>query len=456
MGSSRSNRGESRNALLSHFSFDPLYHNLNHASYGATPKPVQLRLRSLQDEVESCPDRFIRKSYPRLLNANRAAVADLLRVPLDTIVFVPNATTALNVILTNLEWHDDGKDEILFFSTIYGACGKTVDYVVDSRRGFVSSRSIPLVYPVEDADIVARFETAVHASRDEGRRPRLCVFDVVSSLPGVKFPFEAMTHKCKDLGVMSVIDGAQAIGMVDSKLDMIDPDFWFSNCHKWLYVPRACAVLYCPERNQHLLSATVPVSHGYVKKWLPTPRNHFVSNFQYTGTLDFSPYLCVIEALAWRREVVGGEERVQERCVALAKKGGQRVAEMLGTEVLDNKTGTMTNCAMTNVRLPIRVVATTNQRKEESCISGDASQAGRGEIPVIQGDKVDSVAQWMMDVLLEQYRTFIVVYGHGNHVYVRLSAQVYLDLGDFEWAGRTLGELCRRVAEREYLRNTLD
>ncbi|TPX11688.1 uncharacterized protein E0L32_007667 [Thyridium curvatum] len=396
------------------------------------------------EEVETAPDIFIRYDYPRLLDENRQAVAGFLRVPVETVVFVPNATTALNAVLRNFEWNADGKDEILYFSTIYGACGKTVDYVVDTRRGMVNSRPISITYPCEDDEIINLFEKAVATSKGEGKRPRLCIYDVVSSLPGLRFPFEAMTSKCKELGVMTVIDGAQGIGMVDSRLDELDPDFWFSNCHKWLHIPRACAVLYVPVRNQHMMASTVPTSHGYVRKSLRNStsgtgsKSAFVSNFQYTGTLDFSPYLCVKEALAWRNDVVGGEDILQEYNINLAKTGGRRVAEILGTEVLDNKAGTASDCAMTNVRLPIRIAK-----------NGSNSSAAEDE-SVLTEDIVNDVAQWMMDTLVRDYKTFIVVYSHGQHVYVRLSAQVYLELQDFEWAAETLLELCARVAKREY------
>lgn len=73
-----------------------------------------------QDQCEARPDPFIRYDFPKLLDKSRGDIADFLNAPLDSIVFVPNATTAVNTVLRNIPWHEDGKDEILYFNTIYG------------------------------------------------------------------------------------------------------------------------------------------------------------------------------------------------------------------------------------------------------------------------------------------------------------------------------------------------
>lgn len=62
----------------------------------------------------------------------------LLNVPTSTVVFVPNATTGVNTVLRNLVWNEDGKDEILYFSTIYGACGLTASTFQNLDIGLVS------------------------------------------------------------------------------------------------------------------------------------------------------------------------------------------------------------------------------------------------------------------------------------------------------------------------------
>ena len=390
--------------------------------------------------AERRPDPCIRYEHPRLVDESREAVARILKAPVEGCVFVPNATTAINVVLRNLEWNEDGKDVIIFFSTIYGGCGKTIDYVVDASRGLVSSHCIDLVYPEEDADIISKFNAAVRTVASSGSRAKICVFDVVSSLPGVRFPFEAMTAACKSLGVLSLIDGAQGIGMVDINLGEVDPDFFTSNCHKWLLVPRGCAVFYVAPRSQSLITSTLPTSHGYVPKTVgparfnplpPSDKSGFISNFEFYGTMDNSPYWCVKDSIKWREEVLGGEERILSYMHALAKKGGKKVADMLGTNILENKSGTLTNCAMVNIALPL-------------VVGKEGEPTGPG---VVAQEETSIAFNWMLETLMRDYKTFIALFILQGRYYARLSAQVYLGMEDFEWAGRTLKEVVERVGK---------
>lgn len=435
--------------------------------------------------MEARPDPFIRYEQPALLDASRAAIAAHLNVPTSTCVFVPNATMGVNTVLRALAWGDAKTrktDEILFFSTVYGACGKSIAYIVDSVPPYddiasdsspaptlrVASRRIELSYPLSDDAILAAFHAGVSASRAAGRSPRLCVLDVVSSLPGVRFPFERVVAACRDEGVLSLVDGAQGVGMVALDLAKADPDFLVSNCHKWLNVPRGCAVLYVPLRNQHRVASTLPTSHGYEPRpdladWNggaqrnPLPpskgKSAFETNFEFTGTIDATAYLCVAEALKWREEVLGGEERIREYLWKLNKEGIARVAELLGTTttadgkpgVLDNERGTMTDCAMANVALPIRMV-----REETEEVGQGDEDAAQGEDVVIPRSQAYDATQWMLETLMAEHHTFVALFVYADRWWARLSAQVYLDMDDYEWAGTTLKQLCDRVGRREY------
>lgn len=237
------------------------------------------KLRAYEDECEERPDRFIRYDGFKPLDESRAAVAKLVNAPVDDVVFVTNATEGVNTVLRNLIWDEDGKDVVLTFSTVYGACGNAVDFLVDYHKGKVNHHQVKLAYPLEDQEVLDKFRAAVKQLEAEGKRVKVCLFDVVSSNPGVVFPWEAMVKACKELGVLSLVDGAQGIGMVRLDLTRADPDFFVTNCHKWLYVPRGCAVFYVPQRNQHIIATTLATSAGYQSRqpdttcrWLPRKR----------------------------------------------------------------------------------------------------------------------------------------------------------------------------------------
>lgn len=215
-----------------YFSFNKQYHPLNHGSFGAFPKSVRNHQRTLQDEIESYPDTFLRYTYPELLGESRRAISPLLGVEADEVVFVPNATTGINTVLRNLVYEKD--DVFVYFSTIYGACEKTLQSICESSHVGLEMFRVEIDYPIEDEDIISKFSGAVEQLRKNGRKIKLAIFDTVVTLPGVAFPWEAMVKVCKDLGVLSLIDGAHGIGHIDlSHLGQVGPDFFVSNCYKY-------------------------------------------------------------------------------------------------------------------------------------------------------------------------------------------------------------------------------
>lgn len=254
-----------------------------------------------------------------------------------------------------------------------------------------------------------------------------------------------MIKVCKELGVTSLVDGAQGIGMLPLDLTAADPDYFVSNCHKWLHVPRGCAVFYTPVRNQHVLRTTLATSHGFIPKLVqrttplpPSAKSAYVNSFEFVGTRDNGPYLCVKDSIAWRRDVCGGEDKIISYLWDLNKKGIKLVADALGTTYLDNSKGTMTNCAMGNVALPVWV--------------GERGEGAKETDVVVEREDKDVVFQWMAHTLVSDYKTFLSRFFIGDRFWVRISAQIYLDLQDYEAAGRILKELCERIGKREYLK----
>lgn len=163
-----------------------------------------------------------------LVDESRAAIANLLNVPTDTCVFVPNATTGVNTVLRNLVYVPG--DVIVYFDTIYGACERSVTYITETTPA--EAVKVRFTYPVSDVWLLEEFRRVVKEQQSNGMNVRLAIFDTIVSLPGLRMPFEKLAVACRELGVMSCIDGAHGAGHIELDLAKIDPDFFVSNCHK--------------------------------------------------------------------------------------------------------------------------------------------------------------------------------------------------------------------------------
>ena len=448
-----------RSMRQTHWLFERSNTNMNHGSFGAFPRTVRNTLRHYQDLMEGNPDAFLRYDLPRLVELSRLAIASYVHVPLDELVLIPNATTGINTVLRNLKYSQG--DRILYFSTIYGACEKTIEHLVETHPGIDGVR-VELKYPVSDEELIMQFREAVE--REAKGVVKVAIFDTVTSLPGVKVPFERLVDECRKYGILSLVDGAHGIGHLPLDLGRLDADFFVTNCHKyvaiqsqvslmqfslqfslfiwlliqnvlirWLYVPRGCAILHVPTRNQHLIRSSFPTSHGFIPTLRPGKipitnplpsfgKPAFVETFEFVGTMDYSPYLCIPAALKFRSEICGGEEKIMEYCHSIAYHGAQKVANILGTEVLNNEEGTLTwQTCMVNIRLPLT--------------------QGEDVGPEHRGVVVAHISK----ELVNNYGGFIATVFHNGAWWARVCGQIYLDMDDFEYCGRCLQEVCDKI-----------
>ena len=109
--------------MRDHFLLDPTLVFLNHGSFGACPREVLADQRRWQDEMERNPVEFLGRRSAALLRGAREALGAFVGARADDLVFVPNATTAVNVFARSLDLQPG--DEVLATDHEYGACDAT-------------------------------------------------------------------------------------------------------------------------------------------------------------------------------------------------------------------------------------------------------------------------------------------------------------------------------------------
>lgn len=100
---------------------------LNHGSYGACPTPVFEAYQRLQLELERQPVEFLARRFRGLMHGARAALGGYLGADPDDLVFVTNATTAVNIVAHSIPL--DPGDEVVVTDHEYGAIDRTWRHV---------------------------------------------------------------------------------------------------------------------------------------------------------------------------------------------------------------------------------------------------------------------------------------------------------------------------------------
>ncbi|KAI8971277.1 PLP-dependent transferase [Trametes punicea] len=456
-------------ALKRYMPLDEDYVNLNPGSWGTLPLPVLFAATRLAYEIERIPDKLHWVKFQPLLNKARSSIARLVGAATDEVVFVPNATHALNTVLRNFEWREG--DLLIGATTMYDTVANTILYLADrAEQQRPGAHFIEYNFPLSHAEIIAIFRSKLrqfkrqHSDRHFTDVPPLSrgyvedpakkqnkivvVIDSISATPGVLMPWRDMVRICREEGVWSVVDAAHSIGQEpDINLGDIGPDFWITDCHKWLYAKRGCAVLYVPYRNHHVIKSSLPTGHEYVSPQrgeVKRDRTTFAKLHTWTGTADHTSFVTIPDALAFR-EWLGGEKVINDYCHKLALEGGRRLAIILGTRLMD-ETGELTlNMVIavphlcrtsqlmiivlqTNVELPLPI------------------EHAPGEI--YSAERVDAINVYLREALLHKWKAYAAHYFHAGAWWCRCSVQVFNEMSDFEYLGEAINVVCREIREK--------
>lgn len=305
-----------------HWTLDPNVVFLNHGSFGACPHSVletQTCLRALMEEE---PVQFMLRKLPGILESARADVASFMGADAETLAFVPNTTTGVSTVLRSVALEPG--DELLVTDHAYNACKNAVDYVADRRGARVVVAPIPVPLSGPD-EVVARI------AEKAGERVRLALIDHVTSQTGIVFPIKRIVEALRERGIETLVDGAHAPGMVALDVRSIDAAYYVGNFHKWVCAPKGAAAL-CVRRDLSDGFHPLVISHGYRP---PPGESRFHQEFDWTGTQDPTPWLCIPEAIRFVASLVeGGWAGVRARNRALALEIRARLGETLSAKAL--------------------------------------------------------------------------------------------------------------------------
>jgi isopenicillin-N epimerase len=360
---------------------------LNHGGFGAAPVPVLAEQQAWREAMEREPMTFLVRRLPDLLESVRSKVAAFLSADPDGVVFVDNATTGTQTVITGFPLA--AGDEVLTSDHCYPAVLAQLHRAVAAAGAQLRIAPVPL-------PAASRAAVADAVLSELSPRTRLVVIDHVASCSGLVFPVEEIAGHCRSRGVAVLVDGAHSAGMLPVDLGKLGADFWVGNMHKWVCAPKASAVLYAASHWRDRLRPLV-ASHGVSLGYRQA--------FDWTGTRDPSAILAIPAALDFFSKA--GWQAVRQRNSELASRGAELAAERIGTK----------------------------------CDWPDGLAAAMRLVPLPA--PLTQPAAWELEHrLADNHGVIVPVTHHGGRSWIRASAQLYNTLADYErLAGALLAEL---------------
>ncbi len=223
----------------------------------------------------------------------------------------------------------------------------------------------------------------------------MLVVDHIFSPLAVETPLDDIAAQCRAQGTQLLVDGAHAPGLLPLDIESLfarGVDWYVGNCHKWLCAPKGAGFLAAAPPAQAGLHPTV-ISNFYGEG--------FQREFGWCGTGDFSAKLAVPAAIEFIEAL--GVARYRGQLRALAVEAAQLICDAWKIS-----TGAPLSMFHPMVTIPL---------------------------PVDEAGTAEAVARWRMELLTEHHIE-VPIHAINGRLYVRISAQVYNQLSDYETLAR--------------------
>jgi selenocysteine lyase/cysteine desulfurase len=183
----------------------------------------------------------------------RARIGAFVNAGADEIALTQNATMGMSFIANGIDL--DAGDEVV--TTDQEHTGGIGGWRLRAARHGVAVRELPLEGALAEgpAAVTDLFRRAITA------KTRVLMVSHITSRLGIVLPVRELCALAREHGILSVIDGAQAIGQTPVDVRELGCDVYVASPHKWLLAPKGTGFLYLRRDVPHRIWGTLAGSH---------------------------------------------------------------------------------------------------------------------------------------------------------------------------------------------------
>jgi selenocysteine lyase/cysteine desulfurase len=324
-------------AVARQFLIDEGLTYFNAGTYGPAVREVnEIEAREREAMSRDWMSYFVSHHIGATMAKQLARIARFVGASSDGIALLSGTTEAMNVVAGGLDLR--AGDEIV--TTTHEHQAGIYPWLLAAKRRGCVVRQIPMACPQKSqADILQRFEAAITP------RTRVLSFCHIHYTDGAVLPVRELCDLARRRGILSVVDGAQTVGMIDVGIADLGCDVYATSLHKWLSAPYGTGLLWIrPGVQARIWPSVVEGFDGWdtVDRYgdVPTgPGRDFVGQWpaamqKYAwGALYFAPLIwATLGAIAFHEQL--GKTQVESRARELARRLRAGLDAIPGIEVL--------------------------------------------------------------------------------------------------------------------------
>jgi selenocysteine lyase/cysteine desulfurase len=292
---------------------------LNTGTEGAMPRIVLNKMRDYFRQFASFPyDAIINDPCMGAgLSSEIDALAAFFGADKEEIVITTNTIEGLGWVSNGLDLAEG--DEVLSTTQFrpYSSCWQVL---IDRKKITLTEVELP-IKPSNKQEIIDLFEKAITP------RTKVMTFCHINYTNGLRMPVKELCDLAKQHGIITLIDGAHAPGMITFDLHEMGCDFYAGSLHKWLCGPPGTGILYLrKDMVQHLWPTECEVYTAGAGTIINCDK------FNGRGQLITPAIATLLDAMDLQNTI--GRDTIQKRILALNKYCKERIIDEWGPEKL--------------------------------------------------------------------------------------------------------------------------
>jgi isopenicillin-N epimerase len=299
---------------------------MNTGSLGPSPRMVVDKVNEVVHQLEKNPVTQNWGDLGKEMESVRERAADFFKADIEEIILTRNTTEGLSLVGASLNLNQG--DEILTTNHEHGGGEVGIEYMAARTGAVIKKIAMPMPATSKE-QIVEVIRSNITP------RTRVLLLSHVVTITGMRMPVAAIAEFTSAKGILFIVDGAQAPGMLAINVKKLGADVYATSGHKWLMGPKETGILYISKTVQERIKP-VFLASGYG------------SYSASSGTRNVANFIGLGEAMAWHDII--GKEKTEDRVLRLSSYCRDKLSTLAGLEIISPEDSRLAS-ALVSVRL---------------------------------------------------------------------------------------------------------